>query len=236
MSPDRLTRRPSVKILRGQFQPTSTNRPRGVHPSTTPRESLLNYGLGRRGRPHWRHRPRGHPGIGDQGIGASRSPSARHRSTRRQPVIHPRRIILVVPDVGTGELRACSTTSSTSGCKTRDMRGERYDDFRRRFVSMASRLFPKAMIHWEDFAGNAHRLLTSLPRRLLHVHRQIQGQLRAVARGHPRGRQTSRASISTTTGSSFRAGSRHGISETPHQGHDAAHRPRGDRGGSLPRF
>ena len=74
--------------------------------------------------------------------------------------IHPRRIIPVVLDVGTDNLGLLNNELYI-GVQHARVRGERYDDFVDRFVSTASRLFPKAMIHWEDFgAGNAHRLLT----------------------------------------------------------------------------
>ena len=41
------------------------------------------------------------------------------------------------------------------------VRGERYDELIDAYVSAATRLFPNAMLHWEDFgAANAHRILT----------------------------------------------------------------------------
>ncbi len=40
------------------------------------------------------------------------------------------------------------------------IRGKRYDDFIDRFVQVTTRLFPNAMLHWEDFGtSNAHRIL-----------------------------------------------------------------------------
>ena len=40
------------------------------------------------------------------------------------------------------------------------MRGERYDELIEAYVSTATRLFPNALLHWEDFgAANAHRIL-----------------------------------------------------------------------------
>ena len=41
------------------------------------------------------------------------------------------------------------------------MRGERYDELIDTYVSTATRMFPHAMLHWEDFgAANARRILT----------------------------------------------------------------------------
>ena len=40
------------------------------------------------------------------------------------------------------------------------VRGERYDELIEAYVSTATRLFPNALLHWEDFgAANAHRVL-----------------------------------------------------------------------------
>ena len=33
------------------------------------------------------------------------------------------------------------------------MRGERYDEFIDTYVASASKRFPKAILHWEDFSG-----------------------------------------------------------------------------------
>ncbi|NYN16139.1 NAD-dependent malic enzyme, partial [Salmonella enterica subsp. enterica serovar Typhimurium] len=40
------------------------------------------------------------------------------------------------------------------------VRGERYDEFVQQYVETAHRMFPHALLHWEDFAaGNATRIL-----------------------------------------------------------------------------
>ena len=43
------------------------------------------------------------------------------------------------------------------------MRGERYDAFIDAYVQTATKLFPKALLHWEDFRpSNARRILESV--------------------------------------------------------------------------
>ena len=45
-------------------------------------------------------------------------------------------------------------------------RGERYDEFIDAYVTTAQKLFPNALLHWEDFdADNARRILTRTPTR-----------------------------------------------------------------------
>ena len=46
------------------------------------------------------------------------------------------------------------------GARHPRVRGERYDELIDAYVSTATRLFPNALLHWEDFgAANAHRIL-----------------------------------------------------------------------------
>ena len=141
------------------------NRPRGVFLSIDDPEgieqSLLNYGLGEDEVDLIVVTDsEGILGIGDQGIGGIQIAIGKASVYTAAAGIHPRRIIPVVLDVGTDNLGLLNNELYI-GVQHARVRGERYDNFVDRFVSTASRLFPKAMIHWEDFgAGNAHRLLT----------------------------------------------------------------------------
>ena len=140
------------------------NRPRGVflsidHPEDV-EESLLNYGL--------RDDEvdlvvvtdsEGILGIGDQGIGGIQIAIGKLSVYTAAAGIHPRRVIPVVLDVGTDNLGLLSSDMYLGERHAR-VRGERYDEFLEHFVTTVDRLFPTAMLHWEDFgAANATRLL-----------------------------------------------------------------------------
>jgi len=98
-------------------------------------------------------------GIGDQGIGGIEIAIGKLSVYTAAAGLHPRRVIPVVIDVGTDNLGLLNSDLYLGERHAR-VRGERYDDFMDHVVQTASRLFPKAMLHWEDFgASNAHRLL-----------------------------------------------------------------------------
>jgi malate dehydrogenase (oxaloacetate-decarboxylating) len=140
------------------------HRPRGVFVSIDRPEdveqSLLDHGLG----------PddvdlivatdsEGILGIGDQGIGGIEIAIGKLSVYTAAAGIHPRRVMPVVLDVGTDNLGLLNSDLYLGERHAR-VRGERYDEFIDTFVKTATRLFPKAMLHWEDFgAGNAHRIL-----------------------------------------------------------------------------
>ncbi|RRD50398.1 NAD-dependent malic enzyme [Arachnia propionica] len=98
-------------------------------------------------------------GIGDQGVGGIQIAVGKLAVYTAAAGIHPRRVLPVVLDVGTDNLDLLAYDGYL-GLRHSRVRGARYDEFIDHFVQTASRLFPKAMIHWEDFgAGNAHRIL-----------------------------------------------------------------------------
>ncbi len=99
-------------------------------------------------------------GIGDQGVGGVQIAIGKASVYTAAAGIHPRRIMPLALDVGTDNLGLLNNEMYLGERHAR-VRGQRYDDFVDRFVVTANRLFPKAMIHWEDFgSGNAHRILT----------------------------------------------------------------------------
>lgn len=98
-------------------------------------------------------------GIGDQGIGGVQIAIGKLSVYTAAAGIHPRRAIPVVLDVGTDNLGLLNSPFYLGGRHAR-VRGERYDEFIKTFVETASRVFPNAMIHWEDFGqANAFRIL-----------------------------------------------------------------------------
>ncbi|MDP9399059.1 MAG: NAD-dependent malic enzyme [Actinomycetota bacterium] len=140
------------------------NRPRGVFLSINSpekiEESLANYGLG----------PdecdlivatdsEGILGIGDQGVGGIQISIGKLTVYTAAAGIHPRRVIPVVLDVGTDNLRLLNDDMYLGNRHAR-IRDSRYDDFIDAYVKAATKLFPNALLHWEDFgATNARRIL-----------------------------------------------------------------------------
>ncbi|MFZ1287833.1 MAG: NAD-dependent malic enzyme, partial [Candidatus Phosphoribacter sp.] len=98
-------------------------------------------------------------GIGDQGVGGIEIAIGKLSVYTAAAGLHPRRVMPVMIDVGTDNLGLLNSDLYLGERHAR-VRGERYDEFIDRFVTTATRLFPRAMLHWEDFgASNAHRVL-----------------------------------------------------------------------------
>jgi malate dehydrogenase (oxaloacetate-decarboxylating) len=98
-------------------------------------------------------------GIGDQGIGGIEISIGKLSVYTAAAGIHPRRVLPVVLDMGTDNLRLLND-GMYLGERHARVRDQRYDDLIDAYVTACSRLFPNAMLHWEDFgAGNARRIL-----------------------------------------------------------------------------
>ena len=98
-------------------------------------------------------------GIGDQGVGGIEIAIGKLTVYIAAAGIHPRRVIPVVLDVGTDN-QALLTDPMYLGNRHARVRGERYDAFLDAYVETAHRMFPNAMLHWEDFGvDNARRIL-----------------------------------------------------------------------------
>jgi malate dehydrogenase (oxaloacetate-decarboxylating) len=98
-------------------------------------------------------------GIGDQGVGGIEIAIGKLTVYIAAAGIHPRRVLPVVLDVGTDN-QALLTDQMYLGNRHARVRGERYDDFIDAYVQTAHRMFPDAMLHWEDFGvDNARRIL-----------------------------------------------------------------------------
>lgn len=73
--------------------------------------------------------------------------------------IDPHRVIPVVLDVGTNNEKLLNSPAYVGNRHAR-IRGKAYDDFIDAYVAAAKKLFPQAVLHWEDFgATNARRIL-----------------------------------------------------------------------------
>jgi malate dehydrogenase (oxaloacetate-decarboxylating) len=160
-------------------------RPRGVylsvdHPEQVER-AFRNYGLG----------PEdvdlivatdseGILGIGDWGVGGIAIATGKLAVYVAAAGLHPRRVIPVVLDTGTDN-PALLSEDVYLGIRHPRVRGERYDELIDTYVTVAHRLFPNAMLHWEDFgAANAHRILAKYASAYCTFNDDIQGTAAVV--------------------------------------------------------
>jgi malate dehydrogenase (oxaloacetate-decarboxylating) len=119
-------------------------------------------------------------GIGDWGVGGIAIATGKLAVYVAAAGLHPRRVIPVVLDVGTDN-PALLGEDMYLGTRHPRVRGERYDELIDAYVSVASRLFPNALLHWEDFgAGNAHRILAKYAGSCLTFNDDIQGTAAVV--------------------------------------------------------
>jgi malate dehydrogenase (oxaloacetate-decarboxylating) len=98
-------------------------------------------------------------GIGDWGVGGIAIAIGKLALYVAAAGLHPGRIIPVVLDAGTGN-QALLDDPLYVGHRHPRVRDGRYDELIGAYVATATRMFPRAMLHWEDFgAANAHRIL-----------------------------------------------------------------------------
>jgi malate dehydrogenase (oxaloacetate-decarboxylating) len=98
-------------------------------------------------------------GIGDQGVGGIEISVGKLAVYTAAAGIHPDRVLPVVLDMGTDNL-ALLNDEMYLGERHARVRDERYDQLIDTYVQACGRLFPNAMLHWEDFgASNARRIL-----------------------------------------------------------------------------
>jgi malate dehydrogenase (oxaloacetate-decarboxylating) len=98
-------------------------------------------------------------GIGDWGVGGIDIAIGKLAVYIAAAGIHPRRVIPVVLDMGTDNLHLLNDPMYLGNRHAR-VRGQRYDDFIDTYVTAATKLFPRALLHWEDLgASNARRIL-----------------------------------------------------------------------------
>jgi malate dehydrogenase (oxaloacetate-decarboxylating) len=98
-------------------------------------------------------------GIGDQGVGGIEISIGKLAVYTAAAGIHPHRVIPVVLDMGTDNLKLLNDEMYLGARHTR-VRNQRYDDLIDAYVTTVTKRFPNAMLHWEDFgASNARRIL-----------------------------------------------------------------------------
>lgn len=120
-------------------------------------------------------------GIGDQGVGGVLVCVGKLAVYTAAAGIHPNKVLSVVLDTGTNN-RELLDDPGYLGLRHERVRGQRYDDFIEAYVTTASRIFPNAILHWEDFAaGNSHRIVNHYRRDYCTFNDDIQGTAAVVA-------------------------------------------------------
>lgn len=89
--------------------------------------------------------------------------------------INPKNVLPVVIDAGTNNEKLLNDPLYL-GNKHCRIKGDKYDDFIDKFVSTSLKLFPDALIHWEDFGrDNARRILEKYREKICTFNDDIQG-------------------------------------------------------------
>src|SRR6516162_2088989 len=100
-------------------------------------------------------------GIGDWGVGGIEIAVGKLSVYTAAAGIHPSRVIPVSLDVGTNNEGLLNDPLYVGNRHAR-VRGAAYDKFIDKYLETASRLFPGALLHFEDFgADNARRILVT---------------------------------------------------------------------------
>jgi malate dehydrogenase (oxaloacetate-decarboxylating) len=119
-------------------------------------------------------------GIGDWGVGGAQIAVGKLAVYIAAAGIHPRRVLPVILDTGTDNL-ALLNDELYLGNRHARVRGERYDELIDAFVTTATKLYPHAMLHWEDLAaGNARRVLLKYTDRCCTFNDDMQGTAAVV--------------------------------------------------------
>ena len=114
-------------------------------------------------------------GIGDWGVGGIEVSIGKLAIYTAAGGIDPTRAIPVMLDVGTNR-ESLLNDPMYIGNRHARVRGERYDAFIDAYVRAAIKLFPNALLQWEDFApGNGRRILEKYRDRICIFNDDMQG-------------------------------------------------------------
>jgi malate dehydrogenase (oxaloacetate-decarboxylating) len=98
-------------------------------------------------------------GLGDWGVGGIEVSIGKLAIYTAAGGVDPMRVIPVMLDVGTNRASLLDDPMYI-GYRHARVRGDRYDNFIDAYVTAVTRLFPKALLQWEDFApSNGRRIL-----------------------------------------------------------------------------
>lgn len=114
-------------------------------------------------------------GIGDWGVGGIEVSIGKLAIYTAAGGIDPARVIPVMIDVGTNRESLLSDPAYI-GTRHPRIRGERYDSFIDAYVNAVTKLFPHALLQWEDFApGNGRRIIAKYRDRICTFNDDMQG-------------------------------------------------------------
>jgi malate dehydrogenase (oxaloacetate-decarboxylating) len=114
-------------------------------------------------------------GIGDWGVGGIAISVGKLAVYTAAAGIHPGRTIPVIMDAGTNNEGLLNDPYYVGNRHSR-VRGEKYDAFIDEYVQVATKMFPKAMLHWEDFGiSNARRILYRYKDKICTFNDDVQG-------------------------------------------------------------
>jgi len=114
-------------------------------------------------------------GIGDWGVGGMEVSIGKLAIYTAAGGVDPARVIPVMLDVGTN-CESLLDDPAYIGNRHNRVRGERYNAFIDAYVNVVTRLFPNAMLQWEDFApGNGRRILEKYRDRICTFNDDMQG-------------------------------------------------------------
>ena len=114
-------------------------------------------------------------GIGDWGVGGIEVSIGKLAIYTAAAGVDPRRVIPVMLDVGTNRTSLLEDPTYIGNRHTR-IRGERYDAFIDAYVKTITRLFPHALLQWEDFSPvNGRHILDHYRDRTCTFNEDIQG-------------------------------------------------------------
>jgi malate dehydrogenase (oxaloacetate-decarboxylating) len=114
-------------------------------------------------------------GIGDCGVGGIEVSIGKLAIYTAAGGIDPTRVIPVMLDVGTNRESLLSDPMYIGNRHAR-IRGERYDVFIDAYVKAVTKLFPNALLQWEDFGpGNGRRILHTYRDRICTFNDDMQG-------------------------------------------------------------